>query len=258
MNVNEKYQILLEYQEILTEKFKLLEKKEELPKIISSRIEILNKLKKKYLNNYNQFKKLEESIIENQRKMNEIAMQKKSIEEKTKIIKSTREYDALGKELEYSQKQEDEYKFQLLQDQKIIEDLRNNLEKDKISIKQQEDDIAKEQERVNNELSKIEEELNLLKQKEDKIISEIDENIRYKFERIVKNKEGQGIVTISKGHCNGCYIILPAEFINNVRKGDNIYFCPNCSRILYFTGTEEDPFRFEEEGEEEDFFELEE
>jgi len=257
MNVNEKYDVLLEYQSILTEKFKLLQKKKELPEILSSRMEILNKLKKSYLAKYNQFKNLEENIMENQRKMNELLLQKKNIEEKTKVIKSSREYEALDKELIYSQEKEEEYRFQLLQDQRIIEDLRNALEKDKISIKQQEEDIVKEQERINVELEKIEDELKVIEEKEKAIISEIDENIKYKFEKIVKYKEGKGIVPVSKGYCNGCYLVLPPEFINNVRKGDKIYFCPNCSRILYFTGEEESIFNFEEE-EEENFFDSEE
>lgn len=252
MNVNERYDILLEYQAILTKKFKLLEKKEELPKILLSRIEILNKLKKSYLTKYNQFKKLEENIIENQKKMSELALQKKNIEEKTKVIKSSKEYEALGKELSYSQQKEEEYRFQLLQDQRVIDDLRNTLEKDKISIKQQEDEINKEQERLDSELFKIEEELKRIEEQGKEIVSQIDENIKYKFEKIVKNKDGQGIVTVSNGHCNGCYLILPPEFINNIRRGDKIYFCPNCSRILYFSGSEENIFNFEDE--EEDFF----
>lgn len=257
MNVNQKYDILLEYQSILTEKFKLLEKKEELPKMLSSRLEILNKSKKSYLAKYNQFKNLEENILEHQKKMNELAIQKKNIEEKTKVIKSSREYEALDKELIYSKEKEEDYRFQLLQDQRVIDDLRNTLEKDRNSIKQQEEEIAKEQERINSELEKIEEELKTIEKKEKNITVEIDENIKYKFEKIVKNKDGQGIVTVSKGHCNGCYLILPPEFINNIRRGDKIYFCPNCSRILYFTGTEENIFNFEEE-EEEDFFDSEE
>jgi len=57
--------------------------------------------------------------------------------------------------------------------------------------------------------------------------------LKFKFERIVKNKDGIGIVTISKGHCNGCYLMLPNEFVNLVRKSEEVQYCPNCSRILY-------------------------
>jgi len=257
MNVNETYEQILEYQLILTEKFKLEEKMEELPKILSSKNEILNKLKKSYLNKHTQFKKLEESIYANQRKMGELNLQQKHIEEKTKVIKSHREYEALDKEKTFSIQKEEEYKFQLLQDQRVIEDLRNALEKDEISIKQHEDEIAKEQERVNGELDKIKDELNKLNSKEEELIQHVDEGFKYKFEKIVKNKDGKGIVTVSKGHCNGCHLILPPEFINEIRSGAKIQYCPNCSRILFYNEGDEDIFNIEDFEDNDDFFESE-
>lgn len=35
-------------------------------------------------------------------------------------------------------------------------------------------------------------------------------------------------------------MILPAQFANEVRKGENILFCPYCSRILFYEEATED------------------
>ena len=43
----------------------------------------------------------------------------------------------------------------------------------------------------------------------------------------------------------GCHMILPAHFANTVRQGEEIVFCPYCSRILFYEESEQD---------EEDFF----
>jgi predicted nucleic acid-binding Zn-ribbon protein len=257
VDMNETYDVLLDLQEILTEKFKLEEKMDELPKMLSSRMEVLTRLKKSYLTKHNQFKRLEENIYEHQRLMGEISLRQKNLEEKTKIVKTQKEYESLDKEIAMNQQKEEEYRFQLLQDQRVIEDLRHALEKDEISINQQEEDINKEQERLNVEIDKIKEEIDKLTKKEEDLVKDMDENIRYKFERIVKNKEGIGIVTISKGHCNGCYYILPPEFINNIRQNTEIQFCPYCSRILYFENAKDDLFVIDTENEEDDddFFE---
>ena len=249
---------LLEYQTILTEKFKLQEKIDELPKMLSSRIEVLNRLKKSYLSKHTQFKKLEDNIFSHERMVGELNQQKEKLEEKTKLVKGQREYEALYKEIDLAKQKEDEYKFQLLQDQRVVNDLRNALEKDEMSIKQQEEEISKEQERINSEMSKIKSKLNDLVKTEEKLVSDVDENLKFKFEKIVKNKDGVGIVTVSKGHCNGCYLILPPEFINLVRKDENIQFCPNCSRILYYDNSPENIFTIDEYNEEEsdnDYFE---
>jgi RNase P subunit RPR2 len=60
---------------------------------------------------------------------------------------------------------------------------------------------------------------------------------------------GLGIVAIKGNVCMGCHMILPAQFSNNVRIGEEFVFCPYCSRILYFEESSE---------EEEVFFDTEE
>ena len=51
-------------------------------------------------------------------------------------------------------------------------------------------------------------------------------------------------------------MILPAQFANEVRKGDKIMFCPYCSRILFYEegeDSEENFFTIEETGSLTDF-----
>jgi len=77
-------------------------------------------------------------------------------------------------------------------------------------------------------------ELEKCMKKKEKISAGLDEEIVYKFEKIVKKKDGIGIVSIRNNVCMGCNMILPPQFVNDVRREERIIFCPNCSRILYF------------------------
>jgi len=75
--------------------------------------------------------------------------------------------------------------------------------------------------------------------------------VLFKFERIIRNKMGRGIVAIKGGVCMGCHMILPAQFANTVRQGEEIVFCPYCSRILFYEESEqgeEDFFNDEDSG----------
>ena len=252
MEIKKSYENLIELQKILTEKFKLEEKIEELPKILSSRVEVLNRLKKSYLIKHDQFKKLEENIFSNQKLMGELLLHQKKLTERVKIVSTQREYESLDNEIAIAKKKEEEYRFHLLQDQRVIEDLRGALEKDEISIKQQEDDIKKEEQRIKSELTKIQKDHDHLFEKQKSLTLEMDENIFYKFERIVKNKDGIGIVSVSKGHCNGCFLMIPLEYINKIRENKEIQFCPNCSRILYYDEKQDNIFALEDEIEEDD------
>ena len=83
---------------------------------------------------------------------------------------------------------------------------------------------------------------------EDKITPGLDGEILFKFERIIKSKAGIGIVPVRNAVCTGCHMRLPAQFENDVREGEEIRFCPYCSRILFFEdGEEEAPMLFNAE-----------
>ena len=65
------------------------------------------------------------------------------------------------------------------------------------------------------------------------------QEILFKFQRIIQ-RNSEGIVSVRNGVCSGCHMILPANFANEVREGEDINFCPYCSRILYYEEVSED------------------
>jgi len=100
-------------------------------------------------------------------------------------------------------------------------------------------EIAEKEKEVKQLVTKKQKELDKYLKEKDKTSSGLDEEIIYKFEKIVKKKEGIGIVSIRNGVCMGCNMSLPPQFINDVRREEAIIFCPNCSRILYFYDQEQ-------------------
>ncbi len=248
MVAKETYDNLLAYQEILTEKFKLEEQIEDLPKIISSKMEVLNRVKRSYLVKHKQFKDLESNLTSCEKRLVELKVEYQDNEEKLKQVKSQREYEAIDKTLKSNTERQDEINLQIMQDKRMIDDLRSAIDDFELNIKQQEEDIVKEQDRVNAELVKFKKELDELKGKESSVIDGLDDEFRLKFEKIVKNKDGKGIVAVTRGFCSGCFLVLPTEYVNRVRKNDDIYFCPNCSRALYYDESPESIFTLEEQG----------
>lgn len=249
------YDKLLAYQEILTDKFRLEEQMEDLPKIIASKNEVLNRAKKSYLTKHKRFKQLEESVHTHEKKINEVRLERIEYEEKINLVKTQKEFEAIDKTLKSNKEREDELSIQILQDRRMVEDLKSDIEDYELSLKQQEEEITQEQDRINGELDKIKKELSVISRKEAEILPDIGEDIRYKFEKIVKNKDGRGIVGITNGYCTGCYLVLPPEYINKVRSNDQICFCPNCSRALYFDESPDNIFTIDdEEMDDSDFF----
>ncbi len=237
--MKEVFDKLIKLQDILLKEFKVEDEIEEIPAQ-------LNKLKSKFdrlehslreeKENIENYKKTVEEITKNIESLNR---DKEKYEGQILQIKTQKEYEALTSEIAQI-----EEKITLMKEQE--EDLNNEIVKLTGEIENQEEEyeklkgeIAEEEKRVQEELDKKRRELDEYLKEKEEISSGLDEEIIYKFEKIVKKKDGIGIVSIKNNICMGCNMILPPQFVNDVRREDSIIFCPNCSRILYYY--EEEP-----------------
>jgi hypothetical protein len=87
---------------------------------------------------------------------------------------------------------------------------------------------------INQRINQVDKKITELRSKRDKFIPFIDKKLLDKYERILRNKKDSvAVVPIRNGSCQGCFMTLPPQTINEVRKDDKIVICENCSRILY-------------------------
>ena len=63
----------------------------------------------------------------------------------------------------------------------------------------------------------------------------IDETTLSRYDRLLEKKGAKIIVGITHGACGGCHMKLPSSEVVAVKSGQQIKYCPNCGRILYYT-----------------------
>ena len=221
-------------QDILSQKFDTEHEMNEIPKILSTKTELLNRLKKSFIDMNDDIENRKKRIRELKQNMLKAEQEREKYEQQMDVIKTQREYEALDKEIKDATVKEQELRRQLQREEKILSEMEINLEKEEVMIKKQEDEIKNEQSRIKHVLKDKTKVLKNLQKEETKITPGLDEEILFKFERIIKSKAGVGIVPIKKGICSGCHMILTPQFSNDVRLGKEIMFCPNCSRILFY------------------------
>jgi uncharacterized protein len=238
--MQEVYAKLRGLQDILSRKFEVERDMKEIPKILTTKIELMNRLKKSYVDKNEEINAKKQRIKEIRNKMLEAEMERDKYEQQMDNIKTQREYEALDKEIKTAAEKESDLRNQLQKEEKILEEMVSNIEREELMIKKQEEEIKSEQSRIKHELKEKGKLLKNLEKEESKIAPGLDEEILFKFERIIKSKSGVGIVPILKDICTGCHMILTAQFTNDVRLLDKIMFCPNCSRILFYQEDEED------------------
>ena len=252
MVTTEVFENLKSLQEILVQKYELEGKKSDAPKQLSNQEDLLAKTQKEFI-------ELKSNYDETQEKVNQLKTQLdeavKSREEGEKgVANSTthREYEALEKQITEAKLLEEQVRKDLQREEKDLAELNERLKNTEESIKFNESELNSSRESLNKELASYDNKLAKLKVEEDKVTKNINkiysseenaelkaQEILFKFQRIIQ-RNSEGIVSVRNGVCSGCHMILPANFANEVREGEDINFFPYCSRILYYEEVAED------------------
>ncbi|MDR3089710.1 MAG: C4-type zinc ribbon domain-containing protein [Desulfobulbaceae bacterium] len=64
--------------------------------------------------------------------------------------------------------------------------------------------------------------------------AQIDAALLRKYEMLRKRRHGIAIVKVEGAVCQGCHMKLPPQQFNLLLRGDSIYECPSCQRIVYY------------------------
>jgi len=226
-------------QEVLFQRFRTEHEISEIPRTLSTKTEVLNRLKRSYVEKSELYDQLRVRIHDLRERAIEAEREREHYEGQMDAIRTQREYEALDKEIRDSGEREVEVRRELQREEEHLDEMAATLEQEETLIKQQDQEVADEQQRIESEIADREAVLQDLIDEESKITPGLDTELLFKFERIIRTKEGLGIVALRAGVCTGCQMILPPFFANRVRTGEEIMFCPNCSRIVFYGGDEE-------------------
>ena len=254
MVTTEVFENLKSLQEILVQKYELEGKKNDAPKQLSNQEDLLAKTQKEFIELKSNYDATEERVRQLKTQLEEAVQSREEGEKGVANSTTHREYEALEKQITEAKLLEEQVRKDLQKEEKDLAELNERLKNTEESIKFNESELNSSRESLNKELSSYDNKLAKLKVEEDKVTKNINDiysseenaelkaqEILFKFQRIIQ-RNSEGIVAVRNRVCTGCNMILPAQFANIVREGDNINFCPYCSRILFYedTGNEKD------------------
>ena len=252
MVTTEVFENLKSLQEILVQKYELEGKKSDAPKQLSNQEDLLAKTQKEFIEQKSNYDATQEKVVQLKAQLEEAVKSREEGEKGVANSTTHREYEALEKQITEAKMLEDQVRKDLQKEEKDLAELNERLKNSEELINFQESELNSSRNSLNKELSSYDEKLASLKVEEDKITKNINDiysseenaelkaqEILFKFQRIIQ-RNSQGIVSVRNGVCSGCHMILPANFANQVREGEDINFCPYCSRILYYEEVSED------------------
>ncbi len=239
MEMNEVFEKLKALQDILAEKYDLETKISDAPRLLDEQGVLLTKLQDEFLKKNSVFEEVRAVVAHLKAELAEQEAIRENGERGMDNITTHREYDSLEKQIADAKAKEAEIRSELIKEEKKMDELDTDLKMAEEMIENQKNSIAEGRASIQKQLDDYNTSLRELEAKEKELADGIDPETRLKFERIIKRNR-QGIVSVKGIVCSGCHMILPAQFANEVRKGEKVMFCPYCSRILFYEAPAED------------------
>lgn len=238
MVTTEIFDRLKSLQVILGRKYELESKIDEAPKQLGSQDEFLARMKKEYIEKNKEYEAVKERVGQLKIELDEAVKLREDGEKNMDNITTHREYEALDKQISEASAKEADVRKELQKEEKSYAELNDILKTNEAIINSTEESLNESKKALDSQLSSYKSEIAELKSQEEKIVPGLDQEILFKFQRIIQ-RNSEGIVAVKNGVCTGCHMILPGQFANEVREGENILFCPYCSRILFYEASTE-------------------
>lgn len=149
-----------------------------------------------------------------------------------KEIRTNKEYQAVGREIAAARKQVTDIEDQLLQLVTRMDELQAEAttlqEELSACVVATARDINEKQAAI-NELQLV---VDTATTHRDAIIKGLGSNLVRRYSQLREQRRGQALAEARDGSCMGCNMQIPPQMYNSLFRGDEMYFCPHCQRIL--------------------------
>jgi predicted nucleic acid-binding Zn-ribbon protein len=148
-------------------------------------------------------------------------------------VQTGREQTALLKEIEDGKKSAKESEEKIVAIMEEVEKLGLQINEEKNLLKGEKELVAEETVKVRNiieTINKGRKDKDVLRQQQ---AQGIKVNVLKKYSTLRERRNGLAVVNVLQGVCQGCFMSIPPQKYNQLLKGDQIFDCPTCQRIIY-------------------------
>lgn len=148
-------------------------------------------------------------------------------------LKTNKEYSTMLTEIEGIRADNSSTEEDIIKFMDEIDLAKKKILEEKELFKIEEASAQKEKETINLKSKEIDLKLSGLNEKRNAVITDIEKQVLFRYEKILKNKDGLAIVHVEENSCGGCHMNLPPQVISDVKLREDIVICGNCLRMLY-------------------------
>ena len=149
-------------------------------------------------------------------------------------VKTNKEYTTLQQEIASLKADSSLIEEEIIKLLDQVEAADEEVKKEKERLKQVEKQHQEQETQFIQQEKTLRESYDDLKKKRDEITHQVPPDIKAFYDTIVQKKQGLALVKVNGEICGACQLQLRPQLINEIRLGQSLIVCENCSRILYF------------------------
>ncbi len=156
--------------------------------------------------------------------------------------KTNEQYRAFQHEIEYSENEIRKAEDRILELMGASEPLAANVKSAEAALKQEQQQVDAEKKQARERTAVDEAELQKIRAERKEALGKLPRATTTSYERIRKKWHGTVVAEAVEGRCTACQIVLRPQFMQDLRRGEELMFCESCGRMLYYNP----PVSFEE------------
>ena len=149
------------------------------------------------------------------------------------LLKTNKEYQTRLLEIENLKADKSIVEEKILLGYDVVDAARKALETERAVVVQYEKEFNTKKKQVDDDMAIIADQVKVKESQRERIAPEVRPDCLSRYERVLKNKDGLGIVKVNNHACGGCYMHLTEQVMNELKKYEQIIACDQCARILY-------------------------
>ncbi|MCM8779694.1 MAG: C4-type zinc ribbon domain-containing protein [Candidatus Omnitrophica bacterium] len=233
INLKEQILKLKELQVVDKEIYGLLEEKGRLPEEIAAKDTAFEEKKKPLLAIEEELKDLLKQKKDKELELGSKEESIKKLQSQLYSLKTNKEYTAMLSEIEAAKADKSVLEDKILLILEGFDRIRQEEAKEKEKFAQEESAYKEEKKKIEDRIKEIEQRLAVLEAQRANLSQGIDKKILSQYERILKNRQGLALVAVRNNSCQGCFMNVTHQVVNEIKMYDKIVTCGACQRILY-------------------------
>jgi predicted nucleic acid-binding Zn-ribbon protein len=151
-------------------------------------------------------------------------------------VKTNKEYAAMLAEIEAFKRQISGHEDAVLHLMELIDHRKQELQSLDRQVGEAEQALTEGRRRNDQELSSLQDILAERQRIYEETARQVERSVLKLYGRLLTGRKGLAVVGIKNGTCQGCFLSLPPQLVQEVRRQDRILTCSHCQRILFWSG----------------------